>query len=281
MSVVADKQQRNHAKSIARENGPGAGGRPRLIDQWAQSGWLAHATAYSMTPGQNPLAHHANWFGPVKLIGSGPTVQRMTEVFLSHELLGDQVFAAESKEQFESLLAALSDGVFANRSAAKKRHWRAPATQQLVDWLAAGGFPAAVGDEGDLRLTLKARGCDGQVLGRCDHGRLRFSMRLGAWSSLDAECEKAMLYLARQANDCGRLARIAGAVDQDARRCEAQVDLTGLPTDGPAKLIWPDMLCMSIHALELALRRLGMELDVLADPANRDIATQLIKQKQP
>jgi hypothetical protein len=38
---------------------------------------------------------------------------------------------------------------------------------------------------------------------------------------------------------------------------------------------------MSIHALELALRRLGMELDVLADPANRDIATQLINQKQP
>lgn len=283
MYVVSKLKEQQDRKRRLRQNisadavGRGSSGSTAL---WEPSGWLTLSTRCPAAGGQDPLVHHAGLRGPVKLIGEGSNIRQLTEVFVSRELLGDQIFDSESKEECESLLAELNASVFTNRSPAKQPRWRAPGTEKLFEWLSAGGFQPTLDGEDNLRLTLKARGCDGQVYVFRDDHALRITMRLGSWISLDAENEKAMIHLARQANDRGRLTRIAWIVDGAARRCEAQIDLTGLPTDGPAERIWPDMLCMSMHGLGLALRRLGMELEALSDPNNRAVAAQLPSQKQ-
>jgi hypothetical protein len=283
MSIVPKLKEHPRPKTRLRKNATvGANGRAGFGTAaiWEPSGWLALEAPYRKVRIQNPLVHHANFRGPVKLIGAGGNIRQLTEMFVSRELFGDRVFDSDSNEQCESLLAELSASVFANRSPDKKLTWRAPDAEQLVDWLTAGGFHPVLDAEDNLRLTLKARGCDGQVYVCRDDQSLRMTMRLGSWSGLGDETEKAMVHLARQANDRGHLARIAWIVDSDARRCEAQIDLTGIPTDGPARRVWPGMLRMSMHGLGLALRRLGMELEALADPSNRGVAAQLISHER-
>jgi hypothetical protein len=281
MYVVAKLKEQHRAKSRLRQKvaGDAIGTENSGSTVWDQSGWLIGATPCPKVDAQDPLVRHADWLGPVKLIGHGGNIRQLSEVFVSRELFGDRTFDSESNDAWESLLEDLNASVFANRSPAEKFDWLAPDTEQLAEWLTASGFQPAVDAEKNLRLTLKARGCDGQVHVCRNDRQLRMTMRLGTWNRLDALNETAMVHLARQANDRGRLARIAWIVDGIARRCEAQIDLTGLPTDGPAQRIWPDMLCMSMLGLTLALRRLGMELEVLADPSNCDIAAQLIESK--
>jgi len=254
MSVIADPTKRkrpqphaqrdpqDHAQQRGEADAKGRGsyGNYSGVAIWGPGGWLTAATDYSAdgqdSPDQDPLVCHGDWLRPEKLVSVGGKLKRLAEVFVSHELFGDQSVDFESSEQRDSLFAALNATVFADRLPGKHRSWRAPERDQLLKWLSAGGFQAAVDDQGNLRLTLKARGCDGQVRVCRSDQRLRLTMRLGSWSDLNRESETAMLHLARQANDRGRLARIAWIVDGNSRRCEAQVDLTGLPVDGPAEL---------------------------------------------
>lgn len=279
MYVVSKLKEQQRSKMRLRQNVCGAAGYggSESAAVWGPNGWLTCAISYLDSGGQDPLVCHADFLGPVKLIGDGGNIRRLTEVFVSRELFGDQIFDGESKEECDSLLTELDATVFADQSPGEQQPWRPPEAERLVAWLRAGGFQPAVDDDGNLRLTLKARGCDGQVRVCRDDQRLRMTMRLGSWGNLDVEREQAMLRLARQANDRGRLARIAWIVEGNSRRCDAQVDLTGLPIGGPAERIWSDMLCMSMHGLGLALRRLGMELDALADPKNGAVAAQLIQ----
>lgn len=283
MSVIADPSGRmRHNPSSGRgarstRHGASAaavgGGLPDAA-VWQPGGWLVVATDGGPAAGE-PLVRHADWLGPAKLTSVGGKLERLTEVYVSPEMFGGDSMDHESKEQRDELFAELAATVFADRSPGEPASWCPPRSGRLVAWLAEGGYRAVVDNEDDLRLTLKARGCDGQVRVRREAQRLRLTLRLGSWSDLTTEAETAMLGLARQANDRGRLARIAWMIDGQARHCDAQVDLTGLPADGLAARIWPDMLCLSVRGLELALRRLGMELDALADPGNLGLVARL------
>ncbi len=113
-------------------------------------------------------------------------------------------------------------------------------------------------------------------------GRLRFVMPLGRWKNLDDAARDALLALGHAANAHCRLTRIAWVEEDGATRCEAQVDLTGLPApEGEASFsraseaMWKAMVQMTVSGLELALRRLGLEMPALADPKNREVAEAL------
>ena len=108
-------------------------------------------------------------------------------------------------------------------------------------------------------------------------GGLRITMLLGEWRELDTAAESAMLALADEANTRSRLVRIAWVEDEkQGRRCEAQVDLSGLPFEEPlhdaAGTMWKEMVRATVDGLELALRRLGLELNGLAEPKNGELA---------
>src|SRR5262249_46800134 len=102
--------------------------------------------------------------------------------------------------------------------------------------------------------------------------RLRLTLPLGTWSALAPAAQTAMRALAGEANACSRLVRIAWQAEGNACRCTAQVDLTGLPVPGasdPARRrLWRDMLRLGMAGLDLALRRLALELGVLAETQN-------------
>jgi hypothetical protein len=105
-------------------------------------------------------------------------------------------------------------------------------------------------------------------------------MVLGQWRNLPPGCEAAMLHLAAEANARYRLVRVSWLADGPQRRCEATVDLTGLTCldeacPGTVSLAEETVL-LGVNALELALRSLHQELDVLADPAHEDLATQVL-----
>ena len=57
---------------------------------------------------------------------------------------------------------------------------------------------------------------------------------------------------------------------------KAQADLSQLPVGPEWEPFWRDLLPLAASSLELILRRLGLELDVLADPANQALAERLL-----
>jgi hypothetical protein len=107
-------------------------------------------------------------------------------------------------------------------------------------------------------------------------GRLGFLLPLGRWKGLNEVAAGAMKRLCRHVNDRSRLVRIAWLAAEAETRCEAQVDLSGLPTapmpHPHVDMIWREMTRLAIGGLELALRQLGLELAVLADGAHRELA---------
>lgn len=241
---------------------------------WEPSGWLCQSLPLAIDDAQDPLSAHSDWLGPAKLVGIDGTARRVTEVFVSRESFGDQVYEEASRRQCESLLKELSRVCTAVLEPLPD--WVAPETEDLMRWLTIGGFQPAIDEANNIRMMLKVRGRDGQVQLQRTAERLRFTMKIGTWSNLAPESEQGMLRLARQANANGRLARVAWIIDGNKRRCEGQVDLTGLPTAGSAERIWPDTMCMSMHGLELLLRRLSIELEVLANSANIAVAEQFL-----
>jgi hypothetical protein len=152
-----------------------------------------------------------------------------------------------------------------------------PPVDELLRRLADLGHEAAVDEHGDLRTSLKRRGCDLQVKAAVGRGRLRFSMHLGRFAKLSPAATAAMLSLVQQANDHTRLARLIWKLEDQALRVGAQVDLTGLPAElgRPAcAALWDSTIAMTMASLELVLRRLGLELQILADPAQQQLAEQ-------
>ena len=131
--------------------------------------------------------------------------------------------------------------------------------------------------DGNLRLTLKRRGADGQVRLERTEKSVRFTMPLGRWKKLEPDGRRAMIALASQANAGTRLARVVWLEDTDGCRCEVACDLTGLPCEGSiCESFFGIMVRMAVTGLELSLRRLALELGALARPQGRELVKQLL-----
>jgi hypothetical protein len=230
--------------------------------------------------GQELITEHADWVGPVKLMnGRDGPVQRI-DVFLGkprHERF-DPLLHTGAEEDFDRVLSQVVEQAHElfeqNRTALE--NWKPPDTKRLAAWLSEAGHTVGMDNDENLRMTIRASGRDGQVRVLCRPGQLRLVLPLGTWPQLRPTAEAAMLRLADQANNRLRLARIAWRTTKDSRSCEAQVDLTGLPSpDASNDLdngVIRDMVRLAPDALQLALRQLQQELGILADPQHHDLA---------
>ncbi len=281
MSVAIPKDRAKNRPLLEAGNGlrfktgRGRKGAPVI---WEHQGWLRqkqrHGSIQSMA---DCLAAHADWAGPSKLVWTDEACWKITEVYLSHADFGDELLDDESSQENNLLMSELIEETFKRKPKDKAAGWEPPSTSELAGWLEATGHTATVDEDENLRLTLKSRGCDGQVRVTSESGRLRLAMRLGSWSKLDPAAEEAILHLSNEANARGRMFRIAWLAEKEQRKCEAQVDLTGLPTAGHVERLWPDVIRTSVASLELALRWLGRELEVLADGKNLELARELLQ----
>ncbi|MFV1965909.1 MAG: hypothetical protein ACC628_10830 [Pirellulaceae bacterium] len=236
------------------------------------SGWLTIIQPVPDIGALEVLKRNDTLSGPVKLMeGVEGTVQR-ADVFLGGDRLlqNDPMLDEEAYEESNELMDELLDRAscwFGNQRGLDE--WSPPEPKALADLLAEVGHESAIDSDGNLRLAIKRRGCDGQVRIIRGQGRLRFAMPFGSWRRLDEATESAMVRLAAQANSRSRLARIAWRDEEDRQHVEAQVDLTGLPVaenpSSAAATMWKETICMTLSALELLLRRLGLELPLLAD----------------
>jgi hypothetical protein len=250
---------------------------------WRPDGWLTYDRRCKEAIEGCLLAAHAEWAGPVKLVRLGEKTFQRIEVFLDPALAAENELVAALDESAadacDELLGTLVDGVFAGDTAPLVAGWQPPTAAVIADWLSAAGYTSAIDEQQNLRLSLRCRGCDGQVRIVRAAGRLRLTLDLGTWERLDPIAERAMLRLAAEANDRGRLARIAWHIEGDKRRCEAQVDLSGLPMANNANraidALWADMLRLAVGGLELAMRRLALELEVLADLRHAELAARI------
>jgi hypothetical protein len=226
-------------------------------------------------PDCDPLAVHAGWHGPVKLVRKQSGIEQRVEVFLGGGMDGMDALGLDEEEAgaAEALFEEIVQAGFFGDAAESVAGWQPPAAEALAGWLAEAGYEPAIDREQNLRLTRKRLGCDGQIRLERGDGRLRLCMPLGRWADLVDAVEHAMRSLADEANATSRLVRIAWQREENDRRCEAQVDLTALPVPRAGEpcrqRFWRDMLRMSMAGLELALRRLGLELLLLAEPQNR------------
>ena len=234
---------------------------------WQPNGWLVQERSAAAAEGE-PLTTHARWVGPSKCIAVAGKWRQRTEIFLP-QATADEMLDGETNLELEHLLAELVDGLLSSEATTPALGWEPPSAQAIAAWLAAAGYAPAIDEDECVRFSLKARGSDGQVRVVRHHSRLRMTLALGQWSELAPASEQAMLRLAREANAGARLARIAWLADGAARLCEAQVDLSGLPVGDAGSAahagMWREMTRLGAAGLELALRRLGWELDLLAD----------------
>jgi hypothetical protein len=236
-------------------------------------GWLVVTRPFAAADGLDPLAAHADWAGCVKLVQCGAALEQRFEYFLGGAAV---TFDEEAAAEGEQLARELVQGAADFDGAARVAGWEPPAAGVLAAWLTEVGHESAADKDGNLRLTLKRRGCDGQVRLERGPGRLRLTMPFGLWKPLGVARASAMRHLAGLANAHGRLVRIAWHTEGDAQRCEAQVDLSGLVSadaDAPGhQCLGRDLLRLAVRGLELALRRLGLELPALAEPRNEELA---------
>ena len=244
-------------------------------------GWLTLRRQVAIHDDREPLSHHADWAGPVKLVvreGEAEAEQRV-ELFLGNAMTGedDPILDEEASRSSERLTSSLLERFSALEGQMRFDGWSPPNAERLTGWLQLAGCETAIDKDQNVRFTLKRRGCDGQVRIERSEGRLRFLLGLGRWKNLGETPAKAMKNLASRLNARSRLVRIAWLEDGETTRCEAQVDLSGLPVDGDAgpqlESVWREMTRLAVGGLELALRQLGLELPLLADPANADVVT--------
>lgn len=244
-----------------------------------QDGWLTIERPAEGDGGKDHIIEHADWSGPVKLVAGpeGP-VQRIDVFFANHfsERL-DSFLHPKADEDFDRILSALfaQAGALFSQDRAVLDRWKPPDTQRLVTWLSRAGHTVAKDQEGNLRITIRASGRDGQVHVVCREGHFRFVLPLGTWPQLGPATEGAMR-LAHQANNHLRLARISWRSSEANCSCEAQVDLTGLGSphdaDSSDDGVMRDMVQLAVDALGLAMRQLKHELEILADPRQEDLA---------
>jgi hypothetical protein len=246
-----------------------------------QLGWLTIQRPGVGYANQQCIVHHADWAGPVKLMAGDEGPMQRIDVFLGNQLAErfDPVLHPGAEEDLDHVLSGVLEQAHAlfSQNRAVLDNWEPPDTRRLSAWLTQAGQTVARDKDENLRMTIRTSNRDGQVRVLVGQGQLRLVMPLGSWSQLSAAAEAAMLRLADQANSHLRLARIAWrATTNGSCSCEAQVDLTGLvwaDTSNPAaSSIMPDMVRMATGGLELALRQLQYELEVLAAPQHTELA---------
>jgi len=224
------------------------------------------------------LHEHTEWSGPARYDSNGAAVARLDLPFAATEPVDagawDQaVGICDEKEFLPRLLAQLPEWLEGRATPG----WEPPEAAQLADWLGHAGHTTAIDEAGSLRAVLKRKGCDGQVLIERKPERLRLTMRIGAWKAVEPNALAAMRELTCAANHRTRLVRLAWlpGTEADHVRCEAQLDLTGLPLpddeDSSGDAFWSAILSAGIDGLQLHLDRLALELEALADPRNRDV----------
>lgn len=250
------------------------------LDRFTQ-GWLALRRQVPVQAGSDPLALHADWAGPVKLVARDGGVEQRVELFLGNVMTcaNDPALDAEAAQAMDQLTGDLLNRFSTLEGQTRIDGWTPPAAERLTSWLQLAGCETAIDKDHHVRFTLKRRGCDGQVRIERADGRLRFGLPLGRWKQLSDESVRAMKFQAGRLNAHSRLVRIAWITESEATRCEAQVDLSGVPVEREAsphlETVWREMTRLAVAGLELALRQLGLELPVLADMGQVDVMTAI------
>jgi hypothetical protein len=217
----------------------------------------------------------------MKLTSRAGKVVRRAECFvgLPWNEVSESIFTEEETEAETSLAEEVQQFLHSTPVSEAVAGWEPPAPERLTAWLIQAGYETATDKEQNLRLTLKRHGCDGQVRVERRPGRLRFVLPLGNWDRLEPPVEAALRRLTGLANDRLRLVRLAWRVKDDNHCCEAQVDLSGLPLPDdhhPSReRFWQQLVSRAVLGLHLALRQLGLELAVLADPAQDSLRVLL------
>jgi hypothetical protein len=247
-------------------------------------GWLTLRRQVAIHDDREPLSHHADWAGPVKLVVRDGEAEQRVELFLGNAMTGedDPILDEEASRGVERLTSALIERFSTLEGQTRFEGWQPPDAERLTSWLQLAGCETAIDKDHNVRFTLKRRGCDGQVRIERSEGRLRFQLGLGRWKHLGEAPAKAMRSLASRLNARSRLVRIAWLADGETASCDAQVDLSGLPVEcdaGPhLESVWREMTRLAVGGLQLALRQLGLELPLLADAAHADVVTAVCQQ---
>jgi hypothetical protein len=275
-----ERLARSAGLRVGRNGRFGAGGRKRDISiEEDPLGWITLRRRVQGYTEQEALAAHGDWPGPVKLLQGPGGLEQRVDVFMAGpapddvDLLVDRPMVRESEELRAEVIRS-ARGYLKDHPATDRPN--ALTARTLQEWIIETGHAAAVDGQGNLRTSITHAAADGQIHVECQPTRLRFEMPLGRWPELDPTSEAAMMRLAAEANAQTRLVRIVWRSDPSGADCRAQVDLTGLTwqssRDRATLAMCRGMTTMAMTGLALALRRLGRELSILADRANRDLA---------
>ena len=240
------------------------------------SGFVSFCRPFSVADGEEPLTVHDAWAGPFKLAHRQGKLEQRCDLFISPSF---DDFDEEVAGQLELLLGQVMKRLDSIDQNSLDPDWQAPDSQKLLAWLSQGGNQVTLDEQQNLRMTLKRSGATARIRLIRQDG-LRIVLPLGQWEGIDPSVQRAILLLARRANAVNRLARIVWRSDEDRHCVEAQVDLSGLATDGIDEKFFKEMIHMSVAALELAFRQLALEFLVLADPVNRSFVDQWLAHQQ-
>jgi hypothetical protein len=226
--------------------------------------------------GAEPLTLHDSWAGPFKLAHRQGKLEQRCDLFVSPSF---DDFDEEVAGQLELLLGKVMQRLDSINHNSLDPDWKAPDSQKLLAWLSQGGNQVTLDEQQNLRMTLKRSGATARIR-LIRQGGLRFVLPLGEWEGIDPSVQRAILLLARRANDVNRLARIVWRSEEDRHCVEAQVDLSGLATENIDEKFWKELIHVSVAALELAFRQLAVEFLVLADSANQSFVDQWLAHQQ-
>jgi hypothetical protein len=249
------------------------------VDDNGARGWISYRRACSLKNDNHPLAYHADWAGPVKLVESphGGELSLRYDFYLDQELgyEGDPTIDADMAGENERLEAAFARLAAAFDESSRVTGWSPPPLEAFARWLRQCGYEPSEDEDHNLRLSIRRRGATGQVKLIHEEGRLRLTMPLGRWSDLPAANRHAMQKLASLANARCRLARIVWESHEALDACAACVDLSGLPytphQSRRMESFWREMTRLSMTALDLAVSQLAQELSVLADDKEQEL----------
>ena len=240
-------------------------------------GFISFSRPFSVAKDQEALTVHDSWEGPFKLARHDDKLKQRLEFFVSSVLGDDPILDSGAARKLESLMAEVVKHLARVDFEPSASKWHPPDSEKLLSWLSSSGHAAVLDDQKNLRLTLKRNGRPSQIRVIRESGRLRLVMPLGQWKKLEPAARESILLLAHGANRVNRLARIVWHSNGNQCAIEAQVDLTGLPTQNDlCESFWKDMLGMAVASLDLVLRQLGLEVSVLAKPENRKLANQVL-----
>ena len=265
---------------------------PPAADSQIQSGptgWVTCSRRLPPCEGEDCLARQGDdLIGPIKLRRGAAGIVQQLEVFVPALASSAERWAVDPDpgDEVRALLGEIAQ--VARRMFDGQLDldaWEPPAAESLLlPWIRELGHDAVFNPTaGDLRLTLHREACEGQVKIECRPNRLRMVMPLGRWPQLTPAAAAAITPAGCRPNDRTRLVRIVCQPCAAGLQVEALVDLTGLPAsrlNRAAEAMWKEMVHLALDGLDLVLRRLGLELQVLADPGNGQFA-ELLGLRQP